>query len=131
MTISNELGVVLKRTVGLTRRFNQYALIVFWGKQFVAVFSASRHCILLKLYILCLLLYLSGTTIDKISFGRNVGSEKSRAQFHGPGYLRILRLRSRFPAYLQAQNFCAGLVSVECLVTWSTHVQKPKFAANL
>ena len=28
------------------------------------------------------------------------------------------------------QNFCASLVSVECLVTRSTHAQKPKFAAN-
>ena len=25
-----ELGVVLKRTVGLTRHFDQFALIVFW-----------------------------------------------------------------------------------------------------
>ena len=54
----------------------------------------------------------------------------SRAQFHGSAYRRILRLRSRFPAYVQAPNFCASLVSVECLVTWSTHAQKPKFAAN-
>ena len=53
-----------------------------------------------------------------------------RAQFHGSAYRRILRLRSRFPAYVQAPNFCASLVSVECLVTRSTHAQKPKFAAN-
>ena len=52
------------------------------------------------------------------------------AQFHGSAYCRILRLRSWFPAYVQAPNFCASLVSVECLVTWSTHAQKPKFAAN-
>ena len=54
------------------------------------------------------------------------------AQFHGSAYSRILRLWSQFPAYVQAPNFCASLVSVECLVTWSMHVQqKPKFAANL
>ena len=46
-------------------------------------------------------------------------------------YRRILRLRSRFPAYLLAPNTCASLVSVECLlVTWSTHAQTPKFASN-
>ena len=45
-------------------------------------------------------------------------------------YRRILRLRSRFPANVQVPNFCAGLVSLECLVTGSTHAQKPKFAAN-
>ena len=50
------------------------------------------------------------------------------AQFHGSAYRWILRLQSRFPAYVQAPNFCASLVSVECLVTWSTHAQKPKFA---
>ena len=32
MTISKWAGVVLKRTVGLTRRFDQYALIVFWRR---------------------------------------------------------------------------------------------------
>ena len=40
----------------------------------------------------------------------------TKAQFHGSAYRRILRLRSRFPAYVQAPNFCASLVSVECLV---------------
>ena len=54
----------------------------------------------------------------------------TRAQFHGSAYRRILRLRSRFPAYVQAPNFCASLVSVECLITWSTQAQKSKFAAN-
>ena len=34
-------------------------------------------------------------------------------------------------AYVQAPNFCASLVSLECLVTWSKYAQKPKFAANL
>ena len=55
-----------------------------------------------------------------------------RAQFHGSAYRLILRLRSRFPAYVQAPNFCASLVSVEYLhvVMWITHAQKPKFAAN-
>ena len=33
-------------------------------------------------------------------------------------------------AYMQAPNFCASLVSVECLVTWSMHAQKPKITAN-
>ena len=45
------------------------------------------------------------------------------AQFHGSG--------SEICAYdhdsPHTSNFCA---SVECLVTWSTHAQKPKFAAN-
>ena len=54
-----------------------------------------------------------------------------RAQFHGSAYRRILRLRWQIPAYVQALNFCASLVSAECLVTWSTHAQNPKFAANL
>ena len=58
-------------------------------------------------------------------------SENNRAQFHGSAYHRILRLRSRFPACVQAPNFCASLVSVECLVTLSTDGQKPKFVANL
>ena len=35
-------------------------------------------------------------------------------------WARILRLRSLFSAYVQAPNFCASCVSVECLVTWST-----------
>ena len=38
------------------------------------------------------------------------------AQFHGSAYRRVLRLRSRFPAYVQAPSFCTSLVSVECLV---------------
>ena len=54
----------------------------------------------------------------------------NRAQFHGSAYRRILRLRSRFSAFIQALNFCAILVSVECLVTRSTHGQKPKFSTN-
>ena len=45
-------------------------------------------------------------------------------------YRRILCLRLWFPTYVQVSNFCASLVSLECLVTWSTHAQKPKFAAN-
>ena len=61
---------------------------------------------------------------------QNVELSTTRAQFHGSLYRRILRLRSRFPAYVQAPNFCASFVSVECLVTRSTHVQKPKFVAN-
>ena len=52
------------------------------------------------------------------------------AQFHGSAYHQMLRLQSQFPAYVQAPNFCASLVSVECLVMWSMHTQKPKFAAN-
>ena len=48
----------------------------------------------------------------------------------GPISWRILRLRSRFPAYVQATNFRPSLVSVECLVTCSTHAQKRKFDAN-
>ena len=55
---------------------------------------------------------------------------KIRAQFHGPAYRRIQRLRSRFPAYVLAPNCCASLVSVECLVTRSTHAQKAEAAAN-
>ena len=51
----------------------------------------------------------------------------NRAQFHGSANHRILRLPSRFPAYMQALNFCASLVSVECLVT---RALKPKFADN-
>ena len=54
----------------------------------------------------------------------------TRAQFHGSAYRQIRRLWLRFPAYVQAPNFCASLVSVECLVMWSTHAQKLKFAAN-
>ena len=34
------------------------------------------------------------------------------------------------PLTVQAPNFCTSLVSVECLVAWSTHAQKPKFAAS-
>ena len=53
------------------------------------------------------------------------------AQFHGSAYRRILRLRSRFAAYVQATNICASLVvSVESIVTRSPHAQKPKFPAN-
>ena len=55
---------------------------------------------------------------------------KARAQFHGSAYRRILHLRPRFPTYVRAPNFCTSLVSIECLVSWSTHAQKPKFAAN-
>ena len=58
-------------------------------------------------------------------------SLKIWAQFHGSPYRQIMRLRSRFPAYLQAANFCASLVSAECLGTWSMHAQTPEFAANL
>ena len=47
---------------------------------------------------------------------------------HGPNFMALLT--AEFCAYDQAPNFCASLVSVECLVTWSTHAQKPKFAAN-
>ena len=54
----------------------------------------------------------------------------TRVRFHGCAYRRVLRLRSRFPAYVQAPNFCTSLVSVECLVTRNTHAQKPKFAAS-
>ena len=57
-------------------------------------------------------------------------SEQSWAPFHGSAYRQILRLRSWFPGYLQASNFCASLVSVDCLVMWSTHEQKPRFVAN-
>ena len=50
----------------------------------------------------------------------------------GPNFMalltaEILRLRSQFPTYVQAQNFCTSLVSV----TGNTHAQKPKFTANL
>ena len=57
-------------------------------------------------------------------------SDNIRAQLHGSAYPQILPLRSRFPAYAQAPNFCASLVSVESLEMRSTHAQKPKFAAN-
>ena len=53
-----------------------------------------------------------------------------RAHFHGSAYRQILRLRLWFPDYVQAPKVFASLVSVECLVTWRTHAQKPKFAAN-
>ena len=33
--------------------------------------------------------------------------------------------------YRLRASFCASHVSVECLGTWSTHAQKPKFATNL
>ena len=52
--------------------------------------------------------------------------EHTWAQFHGSAYSRI-RLRSWFPAYMQASNLCASVVSLECLVT---HAQKPTFAAT-
>ena len=53
------------------------------------------------------------------------------ALFHGSAYRRILRLRSGSPAYVYVPNFCGSLINVECLVMWSTHRQKPTFAANL
>ena len=36
------------------------------------------------------------------------------------------------PLTVQAPNFCASCVgiNIECLVTWGTHAQKPKFPAN-
>ena len=53
------------------------------------------------------------------------------AQFHGSAYRRILRLQSRFPViHASTLFFCISLESVECLVTRSTHAQKPKFAPN-
>ena len=58
-----------------------------------------------------------------VSF-RAIGLTVTWAQFHGSAYRRILRLRSQFPAYVQAPNFCASLV------TQSTHAQKPNFAAK-
>ena len=62
--------------------------------------------------------------------GKKTEPEKIRAQFHDSAYRRIMRLWTRFPAYVQAPNFCASLVSVEYQVMWSTHAQQPKFAAN-
>ena len=79
-----------------------------------------------------------GAAVAIVFFGSNLvpvkkadtgDGKNSWAQFHGSAYRRILRLRSRFPAQVQAPNFCASLVSVECLVTWSTHAQKQKFTA--
>ena len=52
----------------------------------------------------------------------------------GPNFMALLTAEFRAydhdsPAYVQAPNFCASLVSVECLVTLRPHAQKPKFAA--
>ena len=62
---------------------------------------------------------------------QELASWVNRAQFHGSAYCRILCLRSRFPAVIQAPNFCASLVSIEYLVIWSTHAQKPTVAGEM
>ena len=51
-------------------------------------------------------------------------------QFHGFAPRRILSLWSTFSTYMQAPNFNTSCVSEERLVTWRTHVHKPKFPAN-
>ena len=61
---------------------------------------------------------------------QNLLGDDTRTLFHGTADCRILRLRSPFYAYLPAPNFCASHVSVEYLVTRSTHVSKPKLLAN-
>ena len=42
----------------------------------------------------------------------------------------ILMLKITIPRLCANGIFCASLVSIECLVTLSTHAQKQKFAAN-
>ena len=97
--------------------------------------SETEHLILsfnlavLGLTLLRTLAYNAGMTFSYKSFIIESKLLMTLAQFHGSAYRTILRLRSRFPAYVQAPNFCASLLSVECLVTWSMHSQKPKFAA--
>ena len=76
-----------------------------------------------------------GKTVQKlwVAFNKLMGCrscKKNWAQSHGSAYRRIQRLRSRFHLYVQAPNFCASLLSVDCLLMLSTHVQKPKLANN-
>ena len=85
--------------------------------QSLTFLEETQVAVLLNKYLLASEMALSPNAID-------------RAQLYGSAYRRILRLRSRFPACVQASNFCASLVSVECLVTRRTHAQKPKFTAN-
>ena len=73
-----------------------------------------------KAFVLCVTLFLYGSWVVLNEHG----------PISWPCLHRILRLRSRFPAYVQAPIFCAILVSIKMPSNVDYHAQKPKCAAN-